>query len=114
MKQEQVNDLEILDKIVANELSIAKKLLALISSPSYEPSRGDIPVTLDFLKKLPKIVAIKFSPITYILKEDPSDALAAFALSLINSPRKWVAPFPSMYNSPNYYLTTVGYKVLIN
>lgn len=98
LKQEPVNDILVLEKILADQFAIFRKILSLLSTASYEPPSGDIPFTLDFLKNLPKLVAVKFSPIAYILKEDPTDAIVSFITSLVDNPRKWVPPFPCKYN----------------
>lgn len=97
MKQEPVNDLTVLEKIFANELSAIRKILGMLSSPSPQAPNAGVPFSLDFLKNLPKLVAVRFSPIAYILKEDPTEAIVSFMLSLINNPRRWVPPFPSKF-----------------
>ncbi|CAH1965494.1 unnamed protein product [Acanthoscelides obtectus] len=90
-----VDEFAVLDKLAANNVAIVRKLAHAVSTPTYDVQKATtVPVSLDFLKKLPKLVAIKFSPIAYVLRDDPTEEIVAFALSLLNHPRQWFAPFP--------------------
>lgn len=92
------DDVAYLDQLLAINMDILKKLAALLSAPqALQLPKSDVPVSLDFLKKLPKIVAIKFSPIAHLLRDDPTEEIIGLTLALINHPRKWFAPFPSKF-----------------
>ncbi|KAJ8984123.1 hypothetical protein NQ317_017333 [Molorchus minor] len=83
-----------LKKIIQINTELVRKIANAISTPTYDVQRAHLPVSFDFLKKLPKLVAIKFSPIAYLLREDTSEEVITFLLSLFDNPRQWFAPFP--------------------
>ncbi|KAJ8916580.1 hypothetical protein NQ315_000224 [Exocentrus adspersus] len=94
IKRQPVDDFAVIDKLIRINVEVVRKIINLLSAPAYDVQTAQVPVSLDFLKKLPKLVAIKFSPLAYLLKEDTSDQVVGFLLSLLNNPRQWVPPFP--------------------
>lgn len=89
-----MGDIAVIQKIVQVNVILIKKLISVWSAPSYDVQGAQVPVSLDFLKNLPKLVAVKFSPIAHLLQEDTSDQVATFLLSLLNNPNHWLPPFP--------------------
>ncbi|KAJ8950746.1 hypothetical protein NQ318_011239 [Aromia moschata] len=83
-----------LEKLVEIYVNLIKKIVNAVSTPAFDVNRANVPISLDFLKKLPKLVAVKFSPLAYLMREDTSEELITFVLSLLNNPRQWFAPFP--------------------
>lgn len=96
-----VDDIAVVQKIVQAEIVLLKKIISVWSTPSYDVQSAQVPVSLDFLKKLPKLVAVKFSPIAHLLQEDTSDQVVTFLLSLLNNPEQWIPPFPSKAKNYN-------------
>ncbi|XP_023030403.2 retinoid- and fatty-acid binding glycoprotein apolipophorin [Leptinotarsa decemlineata] len=95
IRQEPVDDFAVLDQLISLNVALIKKVLNEFSSPTYDIKQADFgPVSFDFFQKLPKLVAIKFSPLSYLLTEDTSEEAFDFLLSLVNHPRHWFAPFP--------------------
>ncbi|CAG9820471.1 unnamed protein product, partial [Phaedon cochleariae] len=93
IRQQPVDDWAVLERLVTLDINLVKKILSLINVPEEEVRRPDVP-SLDLLRKLPKLVAVRFSPISYLLREDPTEEVIGFLLSLINSPRQLLPPFP--------------------
>nr|CAI5824604.1 unnamed protein product [Callosobruchus analis] len=95
MNAQPVDDFAVLDKLATTNIVMVKKIATALSTPTYDVQKAHtVPVSLDFLRKLPKLVAIKFSPIAYVLRDDPTEEIIGLALSLLNHPRQWFAPFP--------------------
>lgn len=94
LKRQPVDDFAVLEKIIQLDVTLFRKLISFWSAPSYDVQSANVPVSIDFLKKLPKLVAVKFSPLAHLLHEDNSDQVVSFLLSLVTNPRQWLPPFP--------------------
>ncbi|XP_056636733.1 apolipophorins [Diorhabda sublineata] len=93
IKQEPVDDFAVFDKIITANINLIKKVLFLLTDTTSDIRQPQITLSLDIFNKLPKLVAVKFSPIAYILQEDPSKEIVTFLLSLFNNPTQWIPPF---------------------
>ncbi|KAG5899642.1 hypothetical protein JTB14_036015 [Gonioctena quinquepunctata] len=94
LTNKSVDDFAVLDKWISLNLSLLSKILGLLTSPLEDVQRTEVPISFDYLKNLPKLVAVKFSPVSYLLAEDTTEELITFLLSLWTNPRQWFAPFP--------------------
>jgi len=90
-----VDDLAALEQIAkAFYLSIRRLIEIITTEGAPNLQNVNVPnAPANLLNKLPRLVAVKFSPINYLLREDVQGA-AALALSLINKPRNLIPPFP--------------------
>ncbi|CAH0549657.1 unnamed protein product [Brassicogethes aeneus] len=95
LKNQAVDDMAELEKIFKSLLVLIKKFADIITMESKEIKfiNPDLSLNLGLLTKLPRIAAIKFSPLSHILKEE-SNAYVDFLLSLYTSPRLASMPFP--------------------
>ncbi|CAG9832524.1 unnamed protein product [Diabrotica balteata] len=93
IKQQPVDDIAVLNKLFTVSANLVQKILTLITSSTADIQQPQVSISLDFFKKLPKLVAVKLSPINYILLEDPSKELMDLGLSLFTKPKEWFAPF---------------------
>ncbi|CAG9854324.1 unnamed protein product [Phyllotreta striolata] len=112
IKGQPVDDIAVLDKYISIYANLGRKILAIVTSTTADMQQPQIPISLDFLRKLPKLVAIKFSPIDYLLKEDPTRDVVKFGLSLLNNPRQWVPPFPLFASAGNSHIFTFDGKYI--
>ncbi|CAG9770462.1 unnamed protein product [Ceutorhynchus assimilis] len=97
LKNQPVDDRAALEEIVREVSTIIKKLLALIKSEQLQmPGSAQLDssmLPLNFLKHLPRLAAVKFSPISYLL-DQPSAEIDKLLWSLFDSPKNLLPPFP--------------------
>ncbi|XP_028142993.1 apolipophorins isoform X2 [Diabrotica virgifera virgifera] len=93
IKQQPVDDIAVLNRLFTVSANLVQKILTLITSSTADIQQPQVSISLDFFKKLPKLVAVKLSPINYILLEDPSKEILDLGLSLVTKPKEWLAPF---------------------
>lgn len=99
LKNKQVDDLAALEEIGRSIAVIVKKLVSIIGTDNLKipgSSRVDSNslIPLGYLKNLPRLVAVKFSPLNYVLDRDVTTELGKLLLTLINTPRNLIPPFP--------------------
>lgn len=99
LKNKQVDDLAALEEIGRSIAVIVKKLVSIIGPDNFKiPGSSQVDsnslIPLGYLKNLPRLVAVKFSPLNYVLDRDVTTELGKLLLTLINTPRNLVPPFP--------------------
>uniref|UniRef100_A0AAR5QJT3 Vitellogenin domain-containing protein n=1 Tax=Dendroctonus ponderosae TaxID=77166 RepID=A0AAR5QJT3_DENPD len=98
LNSQQVNDVAAIEDIIRSIAAIVKKLALIIHTDDLKIPGTNLDsnslLPLSYLKNLPRLVAVKFSPLSYILNESVSPELGKVLLSLVNKPRNLVPPFP--------------------
>lgn len=97
-----MDDLAALEEIGRGIAVIVKKLVSIISTDNLKiPGSSNVDsnslIPLTYLKNLPRLVAVKFSPLNYVLDRDVTTELGKLLLSLVNTPRNLVPPFPCKF-----------------
>ena len=95
MKRQPVDDFAEIQKIIDSINSIVRKALQNILSHDVKtPGLDHLPLfSLDYIYKLPKLVAVKFSPLAYLLSEGlqtPYSLLRSLSLN----PHLYLIPAP--------------------
>lgn len=94
LKNQPVDDLDVLNKIINSAANVAKKILNVIRAEvNLDFDKQSSLPSLNFFGKFPKLVASKFSPLSHFYR-DEAEAVVQFILSLYTKPRYWFAPFP--------------------
>ncbi|XP_060534250.1 apolipophorins [Cylas formicarius] len=98
LKNQPVDDVAVLEKLGKAVANIVRKLASLVSAEGYELPGAKIEGSrlwpVNYFKNLPRLIAARLSPITFVLQHDISKEISDFLLSLVTSPRRLFAPFP--------------------
>lgn len=93
-----MDDVAAIENIIRSIAGIVKKLALIIHTEDLKIPGTNLDsnslVPLSYLKNLPKLVAVKLSPLSHVLNEGVSSELGRVLLSLVNKPRNLVPPFP--------------------
>ncbi|XP_066261681.1 apolipophorins isoform X2 [Euwallacea similis] len=99
LQNKDVDDLAALEKIAQRIALIVKKLVSLVTTegthriPGSKLDTNNI-LPLSYLKNLPRLVAIKFSPVHYLFDQEVTSEVGKLLLTLVNKPRNLIPPFP--------------------
>ncbi|XP_025837556.1 apolipophorins isoform X3 [Agrilus planipennis] len=93
LKREPVDDVAAIEAIVK---TIADALKAVLQSIQTDkdfsfPTKA-IPVSFNFIHNLPRLVAVKFSPLNYLLKNDLPDIVTSFRTAISFDLRDFILP----------------------
>ncbi|XP_068902272.1 apolipophorins [Tenebrio molitor] len=91
----KVDDKAAIDRIIKAGITAVRGLVNILTGQEPAPELQSLqwPLPAAILSKLPRLAAVRFSPLSYVL----GDNLVVpkfFLLSLVNKPRNWIPPFP--------------------
>ncbi|XP_066149050.1 apolipophorins isoform X2 [Euwallacea fornicatus] len=99
LQNKDVDDLAALENIAQRIAVIVKKLVSLVTTegghriPGGRLDTNSI-LPLSYLKNLPRLVAIKFSPVHYLFDQEVTTEVGKLLLTLVNKPKNLIPPFP--------------------
>ncbi|XP_050302966.1 apolipophorins [Anthonomus grandis grandis] len=97
LKNQPVDDIAAFEQIGQVLANIVKKLSNIIRTDNIQLPGSSVDsssfLPLSYFNNLPKLVAVKFSPISYILDQESNPEIGKFVLSLFTDPLELVAPF---------------------
>ena len=101
LKNQPVDDAATFEKIGQILADLARKIVSIVSAEGVTASGVNVKnvdiVPFYWLTNLPRLVAVKFSPISHLLHRDAAAEIGDLIQGLVNSPRKLLPPFSCKY-----------------
>jgi hypothetical protein len=97
-KQEAVDDVAAIEHIIRNIITMLKKLVKQYRPHDMQHLVNADNLSTNYFAALPRIVAAKFSPLSYLLqREGPWDSMKETMYGMSFNPRSWIGPPFRMY-----------------